>query len=118
MNSTGTISGPGLIGFSSASFSTGLVFSIIYNLAKNAYKKLMQEPDTGNKIYVQLYEAPLGCYVISVADSGSALDVDAMKEKIREHVQEYGINNTSFPSLALKRKVLAKRGLEPMFTEL
>ncbi len=100
--------------------NSGLIFSIVYNLAKNSYKKLILdgEPDIGNKIHIQLYEAPLKCYVITVADSGSALDVDAMKEKIREYVQEYGIENTAFPTLTLKRKVSAWQKSEYKVTEL
>ena len=98
--------------------NSGLVFSIVYNLAKNAYKKLMDEPDAGNKIYVQLYEAPLGCYVITVADSGSSIDVSVMKEKIREYIQEHGIENTPFPSLKLQRDVSAWRKSEYKVAEL
>ncbi len=84
--------------------NSGVVFSIIYNLAKNAYKKLSGSPHQGHKIYLQLYEAPPGCYVITVADNGKPIDITKMKEMIRREISERGIENMDFLTHETKKR--------------
>jgi hypothetical protein len=84
--------------------NSGVVFSIIYNLAKNAYKKLGAEANNSQKIFIQVYEAPLSSYVITVGDNGKPIDLDTMKEKIRNLILEKGIDNVPFPNHSSKAR--------------
>ncbi|MBI3032070.1 hypothetical protein HYY69_01235 [Candidatus Woesearchaeota archaeon] len=95
--------------------NSGVVFSIIYNLVKNAYKKLVSDlsdeerigydPSKGfGKIYVQVYEAPLESVVITVGDTGKPIDLDKMKNKIRTLIHEQGIESVVFLSQGAKKR--------------
>jgi len=84
--------------------NSGVVFSIIYNLAKNAYKKLGSKANNSQKIFIQVYEAPFSSYVISVGDSGKPIDLNVMKDKVRQLVLNKGIDNVSFPTNGSKKR--------------
>jgi hypothetical protein len=84
--------------------NSGLVFSIIYNLAKNSHKKLGEKAHNSHKIYIQAYKAPYSCYVITVGDSGEPIDLNTMKEKIRAEILKKGIDKVIFPNERLKKK--------------
>ncbi|MBS3131070.1 sensor histidine kinase [Candidatus Woesearchaeota archaeon] len=87
--------------------NSGLIFSIIYNLAKNAYKKISKfKPNNSQKIALQVYEPSyLGsCYIITVADNGGPIDLNAMKDVLRETIKAQGIENLKFPNTAIERK--------------
>lgn len=61
-------------------------------------------PSSG-KIFIQAYEAPFASYVITVGDTGSPIDLDVMKEKIRELVVKEGINTIKFSTHRIRRKI-------------
>lgn len=84
--------------------NSGVVFSIIYNLAKNAYKKLGGKANNSQKIFMQVYEALPSSYVVTVGDSGKPIDLNVMKDKVRQLVLEKGIDNVSFPTNGSKKR--------------
>jgi hypothetical protein len=82
----------------------GIPFSLLYNLAKNSYKKTTGlTPESGYKIEIATYQLPNDLVGISVSDSGKPVDIMLMKDKIREHVLERGAS--SIPSTSLERKM-------------
>lgn len=87
--------------------NSGVVFSVIYNLAKNAYKKIESKPIDASpiKIAIQVYQVPLGNYVITVADSGYPMDINLMKDKIRKAVLDDGIDSVIFPTRRFEKVV-------------
>ncbi|MFH1409926.1 MAG: hypothetical protein ABIH34_08515 [Nanoarchaeota archaeon] len=84
--------------------NSGVVFSIIYNLAKNAYKKLGTEPNASQKISIQVYEAGLSNYVIQVSDSGKPMDLNVMKDNIRQLILDEGIDSVVSHSKKAKKR--------------
>ena len=84
--------------------NSGVVFSIIYNLAKNSYKKFGDVPNMSQKIFIQIYETPFNSYVITVGDSGKPIDLNKMKEQLRRQISTRGIDSLVFPNDSLKRK--------------
>lgn len=85
--------------------NSGVVFSIIYNLMKNAYKKFDDEPDSSHKIFAQAYEALFSSYVITVGDSGTPIDLNVMKEKVRKLIAEEGIDSIVMPTQRLRSRL-------------
>lgn len=84
--------------------NTGALFSIIYNLLKNAYKKSEGKPNNNEKIFVQIYDVPFDSYVITVGDNGTPVEVDKMKDKVRRDIFEKGIDDVFIPNRGTRKR--------------
>ncbi|MFH1511552.1 MAG: hypothetical protein ABIF10_07715 [Candidatus Woesearchaeota archaeon] len=86
--------------------NSGVVFFNVYNLAKNSYKKFIDNPNKSMKIYIQIYEAPHDTYVVTVGDSGSPIDLNVMKDKTRRKILKDGVDGVAWLSEAVRNKFL------------
>ncbi len=84
--------------------NSGVIFSSIYNLAKNSYKKVEGEKNQSYKLFIQIYQAPFSNYVITIGDTGKPIDLNIMKDLIRNEINDKGIDNIHFSSSKMKNR--------------
>jgi hypothetical protein len=81
----------------------GCLFSLVYNLLKNSFKKTNESNLDNKHLFIHAYEGPNSTYIISVGDNMDPIDLNMMKKRIREKILREGLEN-----LDLSKKISHK----------
>jgi hypothetical protein len=81
----------------------GCLFSIIYNLLKNSFKKTVNDSNETNTLFIQSYEGSYSTYIISVGDNMDPINLNLMKDKVRKKILSEGFNSIDFSKKILKK---------------